>query len=415
MDTALSPHTIERRRRLTLLAGAAAVATVCASAWAINHVVRPGLDASEIRLTTVRRGDIASTISASGVVIPLHEEQVTSPVQSRVARVHAKAGQRVAAGDLLLELDAHAITLAVDSLKEQLAQQENRIASLALELDQKRKLIASAIELLELDLQSARVKRERYTTLRKAGGVSGEDMMTAELNVSRVEIQLRQQRELIEDTRKATASSTEGARLQKSILQKQLAVQQDLLARTRVSAPFGGVLTMLLEEEGASVNLGQLVARVSEPDNFRIEATVSDFHARSIHPGQAVRVDHDQEALTGRVQTILPEVQNGAIKLIVLLDQPHHPLLRNKMRVDVNIIASQAKGALVADAGPAFNGKGMQPAWIVRDGVAHKTMVTFGGGDGKQVQVLAGAREQDRLIASDTSNFKQHDTIRIND
>ena len=415
MDTALSPHTINRRRRLTLLVGAAAVATVCASAWAINHAVRPSLDASEIRLTTLRRGDVANTISASGLVIPLHEEQVTSPVQSRVAKVHAKAGQRVAAGELLLELDAHAITLAVDSLKEQLAQQENRIGSLALELDQKRKQIASAIELLELDLQSARVKRERYATLRKAGGVSGEDMMTAELNVSRVDIQLRQQRELIEDTRKATASSTEGARLQTSILQKQLAVQQDLLARTRVSAPFAGVLTMLLEEEGASVNPGQLVARVSAPDNFRIEATVSDFHARSLNPGQAVRIEHDQESLTGRVQTILPEVQNGAIKLIVLLDQPHHPLLRNKMRVDVNIITSEAKGVLVADAGPAFNGKGMQPAWIVRDGVAKKTMVTFGGGDGRQIQVLAGAREQDRLIASDTSSFKQHDTIRIND
>ena len=87
------------------------------------------------------------------------------------------------------------------------------------------KQISSAIELLELDLQSARVKFERYTTLRRAGGVSGEDMLTAELNVKRLDIQLRQQRELIDDTRRATSSSIEGARLQKSILQKQL-VQQ---------------------------------------------------------------------------------------------------------------------------------------------------------------------------------------------
>lgn len=396
-----------------MLAGAAAVATLCASTWAINRIVRPSLSTSEIRVTDVRRGDIANTISAAGVVIPLHEELVTSPVQSRVARVHAKLGQQVAAGDLLLELDATTITLAADSLKEQLAQQENRIGGLTLELDQKRKQLASSIELLELDLQASRVKRERYSTLRKAGGVSGEDMLTAELNVSRVEIQLRQQKELIDDARKSTSSSIEGARLQKSILQKQLALQQELHNRTRVRAPFAGVVTMLVEDEGASIAMGQQVARVSEPGNFRIEATVSDFHARSLQPGQAVRVEQGNDTLAGRVQTILPEVQNGTIKLLVTLDQPHHPLLRNKMRVDVNIVTSQTKDTLVADAGPAFNGKGAQPVWIIRKGVAHKTMVTIGGGDGRKVEIVAGASLSDRLIVSDTANFKQHDSIRI--
>ena len=413
MDTPLAPSTLLRRKRVTLLAGAAMIAALCATAWAVNHVVRPSLAANEIRVTEVRRGDIAHTISAAGVVIPLHEELVSSPVQSRVSTVHAKLGQRVAAGDLLLELDAHTIALAVDSLKEQLAQQENRIGALALELDQKRKQLSSSIELLELDLRAARVKRERYATLRQAGGVSGEDMLTAELNVSRVEIQLRQQRELIDDAGKSTSSSIEGARLQKSILQKQVALQHDLLDRARVRAPFAGIVTMLIEEEGASIAMGQQVARVSEPDNFRIEATVSDFHARSVHPGQQVRVEQGKEVLAGRVQTVLPEVQNGTIKLLVALDQPHHPLLRNKLRVDVNIVASQARGVLVADAGPAFNGRGMQAVWVIRDGVARKTMVTIGGGDGKQVEIIAGAGQRERLIVSDTANFKQHDTLRI--
>ncbi|UUZ47976.1 hypothetical protein LP420_33815 [Massilia sp. B-10] len=151
--------------------------------------------------------------------------------------MHAKPGQKVAVDELLLELDDHTIRLALDSLREQLAQQENRIGGLTLELEQKRKQLVSNIELLELDLQSARVKKDRYTTLRKADGVSGEDMLTAELNVTRFEIQLRQQKELIDDTRRATSSSIEGARLQKSILQKQLDQQQALLERTRVSAP----------------------------------------------------------------------------------------------------------------------------------------------------------------------------------
>jgi HlyD family secretion protein len=378
-------------------------------------VLRPSLSASAVRVAEVRRGDIANAINASGIVIPVHEELVTSPIQSRVAKVHAKLGQKVAAGDLLLELDDHTITLALDSLKEQLAQQENRIGGLTLELDQKRKQIVSTIELLELDLQSARVKRERYTTLRKAGGVSGEDMLAAELNVARVEIQLRQQRELIEDSRRATSSNIEGARLQKNILQKQLAQQQELLARTRVRAPFAGMLTMLTEDEGASLAMGQLIARVSEPDNYRVEASLSDFHARTLAPGQAVRIEQGKETLSGRVQTVLPEIQNGTVKLLVTLDKPNHPLLRNKMRVDVSIITDHKQNALVADTGPAINGRGRQSVYLVRDGVARKSEVDIGNGDGKAVEIVRGARLGDQLIVSDTTPFKQHDSIRIND
>lgn len=414
MDTPITPAILKRRSRLTMLTAAAVLAALCASAWAVNRVLRPSIEAADIRVAEVRLGDLANTINAAGVVIPMHEELITSPIQSRVAKVHAKLGQSVAAGELLLELDDHTIVLARDSLKEQLAQQENRILGLSLELDQKRKQIVSTIELLELDLQSARVKFERYTTLRRAGGVSGEDMLTAELNVKRLDIQLRQQRDLIEDTRRATSSSIDGARLQKSILQKQLELQQELFERTRVRAPFAGVLTLLVEDEGASLAMGQQVARVSEPNNYRVEASLSDFHARSLSPGQAVRVEQGKEILAGHVQTVLPEIQNGTVKLLVTLDQPSHPLLRNKMRVDVNIVTDQKHNVLVADNGPAFNGKGRQQVYVVRDGVARKTEVNVGAGDGRAVEIIAGAAQHDKLIVSDTSTFKQHDSIRIN-
>ena len=414
MDIPITPATLQRRRRLTILTAAIVLGTLCAGAWAINRVLRPSVDGADIRVAEVRLGDIANTISAAGVVIPMHEELVTSPIQSRVAKVHAKLGQTVAAGALLLELDERTIVLARDSLKDQLAQQENRIGALALELEQKRKQIVSAIELLELDLQSARVKFERYTTLRRAGGVSGEDMLSAELNVKRLDIQLRQQRELIDDTRRATSSSIEGARLQKSILQKQLDQQQELLDRTRVRAPFAGVLTMLVEDEGASVAMGQQVARVSEPNNYRVEASLSDFHARILVPGQAVRIEQGKDTLAGHVQTVLTEIQNGTVKLLVTLDQPSHSLLRNKMRVDVNIVTDQKKNVLVADNGPAFNGRGRQQVYVLRDGVARKTEVNIGAADGKAVEIISGAGRRDKLIVSDTGAFKQHDSIRIN-
>jgi HlyD family secretion protein len=413
MDQAVSQHTIDRRRRLKLATGVILLGTLCAAAWGINRAVRPTIAASDIRIAEVRRGAIANTINASGVVIPVHEELVSSPFQTQVAKVQAKLGQQVQAGELLLQLDDKAIRLALDGVKEQLAQQDNRVLGLTLELEQKRKQLVSSIELLELDLQSTEAKLQRFQTLRKSGAVSGEDMLTAELNVKRTKIQLRQQRELIEDSRRATASSIDGARLQQAILRKQLEQQQQLLAQASVRAPFAGMLTALMAEEGASVATGQLVAKVSELNNYRVEATLSDFHARSIETGQEVRVEQNGKQLAGKILTILPEIQNGAIKLLVALEQPNDPLLRNKMRVDVNIVTEQKAGALIADNGAAFNGRGRQPAFLVRDGVARKGLVEIGAGDGQSVEIVAGARLGERIIVSDISRFKDVDSIRI--
>ncbi|MFL6675023.1 MAG: efflux RND transporter periplasmic adaptor subunit [Massilia sp.] len=413
MDQALSNETLRRRHRIRLATGLVLMAGLCAAAWGINRAVRPSIAAADIVIAEVRRGDVANTISASGLVIPVHEEVVSSPVASHVAKVHAKPGQQVAQGELLLELDDREVRLALDALKEQLAQQENRIVILTQELEQKRKQLASAIELLEIDLLSARAKHERFQKLRTSGAVSGEDMLTAELNVKRNEIQLRQQRELIEDTRRATRSSIEAANLQKAILQKQIAQQERLLAQARVTAPFAGMLTSLVEQEGASVVAGQLVARVSELNNYRVEATLSDFHARLLAPGQAVQVEQNGEVLAGSVRTILPEIQNGTIKLLVDLAEPSNKLLRNKMRVDVNVVTDRKAGVLAIDSGAAFNGKGRQAAWQVRDGVARKTMLELGNSDGKLVEIVAGATPGERFIVSDTRAFKDLDTIRI--
>jgi HlyD family secretion protein len=415
MDRALDPALLHRRRRIRVAGAIVLLACAVLACWQLNRLLRPSVAGSDIVVSTVRVGDVANTISAAGVVIPVHEEVVASPVASRVARVLAKPGQLVKAGDILLELDDREIALAVDTLREQLAQQENRIATSKLELEQKHKQLASSIELLELDLQSARALNERNQKLRQSGLVSGENLLAGELAVKRAEIQLRQQRELIADSRRTTAASIAAATLQQDILQKQLAQQERKLAQAKVAAPFSGMLTTLVQEEGASVAAGQLLARVSELNNYRVEATVSDFHARLLAPGQHVRVEQNGEVLAGRVHTVLPEIQNGTVRLLVDLDKPDSPLLRNKMRVDVNVVTAQKKNVLVLDSGAAFNGSGRQAAFAVEGGLARRTTLQLGGGDGRLVEVVQGARQGERYIVSDTKAFASLDTIRITD
>jgi HlyD family secretion protein len=196
-------------------------------------------------------------------------------------------------------------------------------------------------------------------------------------------------------------------------LQKQIEQQNLLLAQTKVRAPFAGMLTSLLTEEGTSVMPGQTVAKVSDLHNYKVEASVSDFNARSLVPGQAVRVEQGNTILAGSVQTILPEIQNGTIKLLIKLEQPNHPALRNKLRVDAYIVTEQKTGTLVVDRGPVFNGRGSQQVFVIHGASAQKTVLDIGAADGKAVEIRAGAQVGDRLIISDTKRFDDVERIRI--
>jgi HlyD family secretion protein len=45
--------------------------------------------------------------------------------------------------------------------------------------------------------------------------------------------------------------------------------------------------------------------------------------------------------------------------------------------------------------------------------MARRTTLDLGAGDGKVVEVAAGARAGDRVVISDTADFKHRDSIRI--
>jgi len=173
------------------------------------------------------------------------------------------------------------------------------------------------------------------------------------------------------------------------------------------------LLTWAMSDEGASVNIGQLIAKVSELNNFRVEASVSDFYARYLNPGQAVRVEYSGQILKGQVQTVLPEIQNGTVKLLVSLEQANHPALRHKLRVETNIITEQKEQALVVDAGPAINGRGRQEIFVVEGSRAVKKTLELGVGDAKQVEILNGIKVGERIIVSDMTRFKHLTSFRV--
>ncbi len=99
------PHRLRRRaRRLLLLAAPALVLVPGCGRQAAETPPEP---VALVRAVTVREGSLTATVSAYGTVIsaPGARRSVAVPFAARVRRVLVGAGQAVAAGDTLLELD----------------------------------------------------------------------------------------------------------------------------------------------------------------------------------------------------------------------------------------------------------------------------------------------------------------------
>lgn len=122
---------IRRVKEFTLrhkfLTGFAALALVAAAAWPL---LSGGGAPPAFETAPVVRGDVVRQVSVSGRVVPADEVALGFSQSGRIARVYAREGQRVSAGEVLAELDSADMRAALAQRQAALEVQRARLASL---------------------------------------------------------------------------------------------------------------------------------------------------------------------------------------------------------------------------------------------------------------------------------------------
>lgn len=414
MDRALDPAFVTRRNRRRLLGLVAGLsATSAVFAWGPG-LIRPALHRSRLRTAHVDRGPIEAVITASGTVLPEVERVLSSPVDARVLRVLKRAGSAVAEGDAVVELDLQAATLAVEQVDRDLALKRNQQAQTRLALESRLIGLESQRHVKELQLRSLRSQLLRKQQLHQQGLVSDEERQQAELAAEQAAIELKQTEEETANARASTRTQLEGLSLETASLGKQRAEAARQLSLGTMRADRAGVVTWTVTEEGASVRKGDVIARVADLKSFRVEATASDVHARSLTVGLPVAVHISDDAqLAGRVSSVLPTIQNGALTFTAALAERSSPLLRSNLRVDVLVVRGRKEKALRLRKGPAVEGEGRQQLFVIRDGRAVRTEVVLGLSGFDACEVVEGLREGDEVILSDMTEYRHLAELRI--
>lgn len=393
----------------------AVVVTAFASAifiWA-PRLLKSSVARTQIRTARVDAGPMESQITASGKIVPEFQQVLSSPVNARVVKILKRPGAILSKGEPILELDLNESRLAIEKLSQQIELKQNQQAKARLDLEDTLIRLQSNIQIKTLELKSAQASTARNGSLFKQGLLSEEKLREVELLEEKTRTELKQLEDSKRNSQASTKTQLEGLALEMKTLEQELAEARRQLELATTKSDRNGVLTWVIEVEGSTVQKGVVLARIADLSAFRVEATVSDVHASRLSAGLPVKVKVNDDLLPGSIASINPTVANGAITMIVALDDKTSDLLKSNLRVDVLVSTDRKDHALRIKKGPFASGEGSKDVFVIRGDTAVKTPVRFGISGFDQYEVLQGLIEGDEVIISDMKDYLHLKEVKI--
>ena len=282
-----SPLGLAPRKKISI-----GVALVLAAAAVVgaNLYFKRGSGPS-VTVETIKKRDLEAIVSASGKIKAKREVQISADTVGRVTRLAVQEGDRVKAGQFLLQIDPEALESALQ--RGEAAQSAAREA-----IQQARVAIDSARASLEL----ARQNVERQRALYKEQLVSRETLDRAESELKLRETDLA--------VREAEVRAAE-QRLAQEVANLRRARYD--LSKVTLNAPIDGVITRLNIEEGETVligtmnNPGTVLMAISDLSIIEAQIEVDETDIVEVKLGQPAKVTIDafpDRQFTGKVTKI---------------------------------------------------------------------------------------------------------------
>lgn len=295
--------------------------------------------AQPVKAVVAATSSLDHRIEATGTILANEEVEIRSETAGRITKIYFQEGDIVNAGSTLLTIDDR-------ELQAQLTKTN-----------------------LSIDL--ATDDEQRKKKLLDAGGISREEYDIARNYLLKLEAD------------------------------KQLLLTQ--IAKTKVIAPFTGTIGLRYVSEGGYVSPSTLIAGLQQTHPVKLEFSVPEKYASSIHNGAEVNftVEGDDHTYTAKVYAREPKIdpQTRSVKVRALAQNPDRKLLPGAFaRLAINLGTVADAIVLPSEALiPAISG---QTVMVVRNGAATVQPVKTGIRTGTTTQITEGLVPGDTVITS---------------
>ena len=273
---------------LVVIAGGAAAA-----------FARRGETGTTVTVENIQKRDLEAIVSASGKIDPKKTVNISAQTMGRVTHLAVKEGDRVRAGQFLLQIDPVNAEAAV---RRDVA----AVAGARTALEQSRVGLQSARA--QLDVARQALKRQQELTA--AGLTTRETLERAEAEV-----------EVRESDLKAREQEIKNRETQLNQQEAGLSASQHTLTQVRFESPFDGIVTRRNIEEGENVmvgtmnNAGTVLLTVADMSVIEAEVEVDETDIPLVQLGQPAKIMIDaipDQTFSGKVT----EIGNSPIQVV---------------------------------------------------------------------------------------------------
>jgi HlyD family secretion protein len=364
-----------------------------------------------VDVAAVTRGPLAVTVEEEGKTRVMDRYVISAPMAGYARRIELHVGDAVKAGQVLALIEpARSTALDPRARAQAAAQVKAAEASLAAAQENARAAGAQA--------ELARQELQRATSLRQSNFVSEQALERARTEATRGQAAQRAADHGVDVARfelaTARAALAQTTRLQAGAPAELLAVKAPVAAR---------VLKVTHESEG-SVQAGQPLIEIGDPEDLEAEVEVLSTQAVKIVPGSRVLFDRwgGEGTLEGRVRVVEPTgytkvsalgVEEQRVRVIVDFTSPRQMWQRlgDGYRVEARFVVWEGRDVLQIPASALFRYNSGWAVFAIARNRARLTPVEIGQRAGLMVQVTSGLTVGDRLISH--PDDKVRDGVRV--
>lgn len=417
MDIA-RPDLAQKKKRRQIVLGTAAVLGLLLLTLGVSQLepAAPSVDGASVWIDEVKRGPMLRQVRGLGTLVPEELRWIAATTDGRVERRLILPGREVEPDSVILELSNPELQqLALEAVSN-LRAAEAQLAELRVRLQSERLNQEATLAQMESEARQARLQADADATL-------GEQGLVADLTrqISTVAAEEMEKRVAFERERLAIADQAIQAQLavQEASVQQVRALarlRQDQVEGLRVKAGIEGVLQQVPVEVGEQVTAGTNLARISQPEKLKAMVRIAETQARDVRIGLEAKVDTRNGIIPGRVSRVDPAVQNGTVTVDIELRGDLPKGARPDLTVDGTIEIERLDDVLFV--GRPTQGQPESAVGLFRlvpgTDEAQRVRVELGRASVSTIEVRDGLAEGDRVVLSDTSEWDNHDRIRLN-
>ena len=180
-----------------------------------------------------------------------------------------------------------------------------------------------------------------------------------------------------------------------AVAEADLALVRARLDKTRITAPFDGVVGARQVSPGAYLRPGDTITQLAQIDSLRVTFSAPELYLGRLGPGSPVRVrtsPFPDLVVTGSVDVIAPVLErtSRSAELVARVGNPEQKL-RPGMSAEVTVILEQRPGALTIPAEAVFFQGQQAFVYTVGDGdTVSMTPIELGTRSAARVEVVSG-------------------------